>query len=84
MDQQSKQGHGKGKEGKRKAEDDVAGGSNGSNGHDDFPAELAGQVAAAADAEKASVEKGIDAWKKIVAAAPGAWARTAFLLERTC
>ena len=29
---------------------------------------------AANDAEKASVEKGIDAWKKIVAAAPAAWA----------
>ncbi|MDB4980275.1 MAG: Tetratricopeptide 2 repeat protein [Myxococcales bacterium] len=74
MDQQSKQGHGKGKEGKRKADDDVVSGSNGSNGHDDFPAELAGQVAAAADAEKVSVEKGIDAWKKVVAAAPQAWA----------
>ena len=69
---QSKQGHGKGKEGKRKADDDAA--SNGSNGHDDFPAELTAQVQAAGDAEKASVEKGIDAWKKIVAAAPAAWA----------
>jgi golgin subfamily B member 1 len=80
VDQQSKQGHGKGKEGKRKADDDAAGGGNGSgsggspNGHDDFPAELAGQVKAAAEAEKQSVEKGIDAWKKVVAAAPGAWA----------
>ncbi len=69
---QSKQGHGKGKEGKRKADDEVA--SNGSNGHDDFPAELAAQVTAAGDAEKLSVEKGIDAWKKIVAAAPASWA----------
>ncbi|HVZ74315.1 MAG TPA: tetratricopeptide repeat protein [Polyangia bacterium] len=68
---QSKQSSGKGS--KRKAEDEVAG-SNGSNGHDDFPAELAAQVKAAADAEKTSVEKGIDAWKKIVAAAPQAWA----------
>jgi pyruvate dehydrogenase complex dehydrogenase (E1) component len=31
-------------------------------------------VAAAAEAEKISVEKGIDAWKKVVAAAPQAWA----------
>src|SRR5204863_4351772 len=57
----------------RKA-DDEANGGNGSNGHDDFPAELAGQVKAASDAEKASVDKGIAEWKKIVAAAPAAWA----------
>jgi tetratricopeptide (TPR) repeat protein len=71
---QSKQssGKGQGKDAKRKADDDA--GSNGSNGHDDFPAELAAQVKAAADAEKQSVEKGIDAWKKIVAAAPQSWA----------
>ena len=40
----------------------------------DFPAELQGQAAAALETERLSVEKGIDAWKKIVAAAPTAWA----------
>jgi tetratricopeptide (TPR) repeat protein len=70
---QSKQGHGKGN--KRKG-DEEAGGSNGNgaNGHDDFPTEIAAQAKAAADAESASVEKGIDAWKKVVAAAPASWA----------
>jgi tetratricopeptide (TPR) repeat protein len=72
---QSKQGHAKGKDSKRKGDDEVAGSNgNGSNGHDDFPAELAAQVQAAGEAEKLSVEKGIDAWKKIVAAAPASWA----------
>jgi golgin subfamily B member 1 len=74
---QSKQGHAKGKDSKRKGDDEVAasnGNGNGHNGHDDFPAELAAQVQAAGEAEKQSVEKGIDAWKKIVAAAPAAWA----------
>ncbi|HVX96230.1 MAG TPA: tetratricopeptide repeat protein [Polyangia bacterium] len=76
---QSKQASGKGKDSKRKADEEVTG-SNGNgnghshNGHDDFPAELAPQVQAALEAEKASVEKGIDAWKKIVASAPAAWA----------
>ena len=37
---------------------------------EDFPAELQGQAAAALETERLSVEKGIDAWKKIVAAAP--------------
>jgi len=36
---------------------------------EDFPAELQGQAAAALETERLSVEKGIDAWKKIVAAA---------------
>ncbi|MDX2023641.1 MAG: tetratricopeptide repeat protein [Deltaproteobacteria bacterium] len=40
----------------------------------DFPAELKEQVAAALAAEGESVDKGIDAWKKIVQAAPEAWA----------
>ena len=53
---QSKQGHGKGKEGKRKPDDEEA--SNGSNGHDDFPAELAAQVQAASDAENPIDRKG--------------------------
>ena len=77
MDQQSKQGQGSGK---RKKDDEAAaasgnGASNGTSaGHDDFPAELAGPVQAAFEAEKQSVDKGIDAWKKIVASAPTAWA----------
>ena len=69
---QSKQGQ-SGKEGKRKGDDEATGG-NGSNGHDDIPAELAAQAKAAGEAEKQSVDKGIDAWKKIVAAAPASWA----------
>ena len=68
MEQQSKQGN----ESKRKKEAESAGGA--SNGVHDFPAELAAQATAALEAEKQSVEKGIDAWKKIVVAAPTAWA----------
>ena len=68
MEQQSKQGS----ESKRKKEAESAGGA--SNGVHDFPAELATQATAALEAEKQSLEKGIDAWKKIVAAAPTAWA----------
>jgi golgin subfamily B member 1 len=77
VDQQSKQGQEQGQGKRRKDEDDAAAASNGngaSNGHDDFPPELAGQATAATEAEKQSVEKGIDAWKKVVAAAPAAWA----------
>ena len=74
MDQQSKQGPGQG-HGKRKKDDDGAGGGNGaSNGHDDFPADLAASAKAALEAEKQSVEKGIDAWKKLVASNQTAWA----------
>ena len=70
VDQQSKQGQGQG-HGKRKKDDEAAAGGNGaSNGHDDFPAELAAPAKAAFEAEKQSVEKGIDAWKKLVASAP--------------
>jgi tetratricopeptide (TPR) repeat protein len=73
---QSKQSSGKGKD-KRKADDEPAtngnGNGNGSHGHDDLPAELAALAQAAGEAEKVSVEKGIDAWKKIVASAPASW-----------
>jgi tetratricopeptide (TPR) repeat protein len=76
---QSKQGQGK--EGKRKkdADDAAALAGNGAPNnhddlHDDFPPELLPQADAAIEAEKQSVEKGIDAWKKVVASAPGAWA----------
>lgn len=41
---------------------------------DDFPPELQAQVAAALEAEKLSVDKGIDAWKRVVTAAPAEWA----------
>ncbi len=40
----------------------------------DFPVELQEQVAAALAAEGESIDKGIDAWKKLVQAAPDAWA----------
>jgi tetratricopeptide (TPR) repeat protein len=40
---------------------------------EDFPTELQTQAAAALEIESQSVEKGIDAWKKIVTAAPSAW-----------
>jgi golgin subfamily B member 1 len=72
VDQQSKQGQG---HGKRKKDDEAASSGNGApNGHDDFSAELAGPAKAALEAEKQSVEKGIDAWKKLVASNPTAWA----------
>src|SRR4029077_19374009 len=45
-----------------------------SNGHDDFPPEVAPQASAALEAEKQSGERGLGAWKKVAAAAPGAWA----------
>ena len=74
MDQQSKQGPGQG-HGKRKKDDETAAGGNGaSNGHDEFPADLAASAKAAFEAEKQSVEKGIDAWKKLVASNQTAWA----------
>ncbi len=39
-----------------------------------FPSELRDQAEAALAAESASVDKGIDAWKKVVAGAPSEWA----------
>ena len=68
MEQQSKQGN----ESKRKKEADSGNGA--SAALHDVPPEVAGQAGAALEAEKVSVEKGIDAWKKVVAAAPTAWA----------
>ncbi len=41
---------------------------------DDFPSELRDQAQAALEAEKQSVDRGIDAWKKLVASAPAEWA----------
>ena len=40
---------------------------------DDFPADLRTQASAALDAERQSIEKGIDAWKKLVGSAPTTW-----------
>ena len=40
---------------------------------EDFPTELQTQAVLALDAERQSVEKGIDAWKKLVGSAPSAW-----------
>ena len=40
---------------------------------EDFPAELHDQATLALDAERQSIEKGIDAWKKLVGSAPAAW-----------
>jgi tetratricopeptide (TPR) repeat protein len=40
---------------------------------EDFPADLHTQASAALDAERQSLEKGIDAWKKLVGSAPTAW-----------
>jgi tetratricopeptide (TPR) repeat protein len=73
VDHQSKQGQGQG-HGKRKKDDDGAGGNGASGAHDDFPAELAGPAKAAREAEKQSVDKGIDAWKKLVAGNQTEWA----------
>ena len=36
----------------------------------DFPADLREQAEAALEAERQSIDKGIDAWKKVVAGAP--------------
>ncbi len=74
---QSKHGPGQdtGHEAKRKTVDGAAASAgNGAPSHEDFPAELTAAAVAAAEAEKQSVEKGIDAWKKVVASAPAAWA----------
>jgi tetratricopeptide (TPR) repeat protein len=67
VEHQSKQG----KESKRKK--DAESGNGSTNGFHDFPPELVNQAQAAHDAEQVSVEKGIDAWKKLVAAAPTVW-----------
>ncbi len=72
MEQQSKQPS----ESKRKkeAQTEAESGNGASNGTHDFPPELTAQATAALDAEKISVDKGVDAWKKVVASAPSAWA----------
>jgi tetratricopeptide (TPR) repeat protein len=67
VEQQSKQAG----ESKRKKDPEPASGP--SNGAHDFAPELASQVTTALEAEKVSLEKGIDAWKKVVSAAPAAW-----------
>jgi hypothetical protein len=67
VEQQSKQEI----ESKRKKDSDSANGT--SNGVHEFAPELQPQVTAALEAEKQSLEKGIDAWKKMVAVAPTAW-----------
>jgi tetratricopeptide (TPR) repeat protein len=41
---------------------------------DDFPVELRDQAAAALEAETSSLERAIDAWKRLVSSAPTAWA----------
>ena len=74
MDHQSKQGQGQGHGKRKKDEEASASGGNGASNGNDFPEELAGKAKAAFEAAKQSVEKGIDAWKKIVASAPGEWA----------
>ena len=72
MDHQSKQGQGQG-HGKRKKSDEASA-SSGNGVPDDLPSELTSKAKAANEAAKQSVDKGIDAWKKIVAEAPKAWA----------
>src|SRR3954464_3453966 len=72
VDQQSKQRQEKGHTKRKKDDDEGTGGGNGAP-HADFPPELLTQANAALEAEKQSVEKGIDAWKKVVAAAPSSW-----------
>ncbi len=73
MEQQSKQGN-ESKRKKEKGDKEVESSASASNGVHDFPPELVTQATAAFEAEKLSVEKGIDAWKKVVTAAPTAWA----------
>jgi hypothetical protein len=72
VDHQSKQGQGQG-HGKRKKGDEASA-SSGNGVPDDLPSELTSKAKAANEAAKQSVDKGIDAWKKIVAEAPKAWA----------
>ena len=71
---QSKQDQGQEAKRKKDVEDAVSAGNGAPGTHDDFPPELASQANAALEAEKLSVDKGIDAWKKVVASAPAAWA----------
>ena len=73
MDQQSKQGQGQGQGKRKKDEEPTTNGNGASNSHDDFAGDLAGPAKAAFEAEKQSVEKGIDAWKKVIASNQGAW-----------
>jgi tetratricopeptide (TPR) repeat protein len=68
VDHESKQGQGQG-HGKKKK-----GTASGNGVPDDLPSELKTKANAANDAAKQSVDKGIDAWKKIVAEAPKAFA----------
>jgi tetratricopeptide (TPR) repeat protein len=70
----SKQGQGQGHGKRKKDEEASASNGNGTSGVSDFPGDLAGKADAAFEAAKQSVEKGIDAWKKIVASAPAEWA----------
>ncbi len=72
MDHESKQGQGQG-HGKRKKTDEASAVS-GNGVPDDLPSELTSKAKAASEAAKQSVDKGIDAWKKIVTEAPKAWA----------
>ena len=73
MEQQSKQ-PGESKR-KKEAQTEAESGTHGtSNGTHEFPPALTAHARAALDAEKISVDKGVDAWKKVVASAPAAWA----------
>ena len=73
MDRQSKQGQGQGQGKRKKDEEPTTNGNGASNSHDDFAGDLAGPAKAAFEAEKQSIEKGIDAWKKVIASNQGAW-----------
>ena len=72
MDHESKQGQGQGHGKKKKTEEASARVATAFLMI--FPRSLTSKAKAANDAAKQSVDKGIDAWKKIVAEAPKAWA----------
>lgn len=58
----------------KKGREDKRSGSGPNGILEDFPPEMRDAAAAAFDAEAQSVDKGIDAWKKLVAGAPAEWA----------
>ncbi len=81
MEEQSKEGKKRKRKGTQQGVGEAASDTNGENeatsngaGDDGFPAELRAQAQAATEAEGQSIEKGIDAWKKLVATAPAEWA----------
>jgi len=79
VDHESKQGQGPGHGKRKKTQEAQVVGGNGVP--DDLPSELTAKAKAANEAAKQSIDKGISAWKEIVAAAPKAWTPRKTLAE---